>query len=364
MAQQLDTATPNATGLDAEKVLADLTKAWQGTDKSQPGSVVRAATLNLIIYSPDPEAADDLEPILDGLIERHPCRALHVVHAPTEKQLRAATRVHMRSVGETRQLSCEEVTILGDASQLADMEGVIAPLLSADLPVYLWWRGQPPFEGELFESLAEVANHLLIDTASFDKPSQSVPWLARFVLERRDEIAWCDMNWSRLTPWRLLVAQFFDGPSRLPYLSKVRGVDIVYADSGTPPTLAFLLAGWLASRLDWKPGTASGQTVKLQSEQGDIEVRLQAGKAATSSMKGLVSIKLSTDDAWFLVEMLDGGKYARTVMQLAQSQPVERVVPMDAQTEVFLLGRELGLPGRDVIYEQALTACLGFQSLG
>ena len=60
-----------------------------------------------------------------------------------------------------------------------------------------------------------------------------------------------DLSWTRLTPWRRLIAQFFDSPSLQPYLDRLTAVDIEH-DAGSAAQ-ALLLAGWLAARLGWRP---------------------------------------------------------------------------------------------------------------
>ena len=64
-----------------------------------------------------------------------------------------------------------------------------------------------------------------------------------------------DMNWGRLTPWREMVAGFFDAPNMRPYLDRIGRINLEYAlpedgrDTGQP--LAGAAAGGLARQPPW-----------------------------------------------------------------------------------------------------------------
>ena len=76
-----------------------------------------------------------------------------------------------------------------------------------------------------------------------------------------------DLNWARLTSWRGLLADFYDVPEYRAALEEIDKVCITYVAPQTDETAiapqALLMAGWLASRLQWaikdKPGTQEGE---------------------------------------------------------------------------------------------------------
>src|SRR5438094_907659 len=64
-----------------------------------------------------------------------------------------------------------------------------------------------------------------------------------------------DFNWTRITPWRELVMQFFDVPAGRPFLDRITGIRVGFAVDADGreihPSQALLFVGWLASRLGW-----------------------------------------------------------------------------------------------------------------
>src|SRR5439155_298798 len=70
------------------------------------------------------------------------------------------------------------------------------------------------------------------------------------------------------------LAEMFDTKEYLPALGTVRRVEIGFAGSGFPPPPAWLLAGWLASRLSWAPAGASSKGLVFRSGSGDVLVAM------------------------------------------------------------------------------------------
>ena len=118
------------------------------------------------------------------------------------------------------------------------------------------WVDEPPFGAPVFEQLLGVADRLIVDTMCFDDPTFSLTRLAALIRANADRVAVSDLNWARLTPWQENLAQLFDSIDTLPYLERLERVSVRYArlpETGrVDPEQAFLLVGWLLSRLGWK----------------------------------------------------------------------------------------------------------------
>src|SRR6266581_2399113 len=73
-------------------------------------------------------------------------------------------------------ISC--VTVL--SKQLYWYQGVlfVQPLLKAQLPVYLWWIGDPPDNDTVFNDLVELSNRVIVDSTTFFNPEQDIQTLA------------------------------------------------------------------------------------------------------------------------------------------------------------------------------------------
>jgi glucose-6-phosphate dehydrogenase-like protein OpcA len=168
---------------------------------------------------------------LAGLGERHPSRTLLLFPEPEEED-RLAARVFLEChplADETRQL-CNEVVELRLGGPRSEAPASIAiPLLLPDLPVFLRWRGRPPFRTEQFAQMVAIADRLVVDSAEWP----DVPGAYTELEEFFGSAAVSDIAWRRTLPWRETLAR--DWPE-LP--ERIAG----------PPAEASLVAGWLRSR--------------------------------------------------------------------------------------------------------------------
>ena len=168
---------------------------------------------------------------LAGLGARHPSRTLLLFPEPEEGD-RLAARVFLEChplEGDARQL-CNEVVELRLGRPRAEAPASVAiPLLLPDLPVFLRWRGRPPFRTDQFTQMIEIVDRLVVDSAEWpDLPGAYAELEAFF-----DAVAVSDIAWRRTQPWREALAGAWPGlPDRI---------------AGSPAESA-LVAGWLRSR--------------------------------------------------------------------------------------------------------------------
>jgi glucose-6-phosphate dehydrogenase assembly protein OpcA len=156
-------------------------------------------------------------------------------------------------------------------------DSVVTPLLVPDTPVVTWWPGQPPdVPGD--DPLGALAQRRVTDAyAAADR----LGTLARLAAAHKPGDT--DFSWTRLTPWRTLLAAALDQP-----FDEITAAE-VSAEPDSPS--AELLAAWLAVRLD-VPATrvtsgGPGITgVRLTTAHGDIEVTRPDGRVATLSRPG------------------------------------------------------------------------------
>jgi len=172
-----------------------------------------------------------------------------------------------------------------------------------------------------------------------------------------------------LNPWRSLLAQFFDHPDTLPALDRIEEIELVSraADGDGPSgeTGSLLLAGWLASSLDWRiPGplvrTSDGWRVTLRAGtgSGEREILLRLRHRTQVQMRGrILSVTLraegDTAPSIFSIERLSEG-FVRTHSEPEGAMPTTRSVPAAVFTNEDLLSQELASLGRDTNYENAL----------
>ena len=110
------------------------------------------------------EAAED---VLTGLADRHPSRTIVLVPDPeAEDGIEANAEVMQYPLGNGRQVCVETIRVRLNGSRAEVPASVVQPLLLPDLPVFLRWRGLPPFGEQPFEELIDVVDRLIVDTPS------------------------------------------------------------------------------------------------------------------------------------------------------------------------------------------------------
>ncbi len=235
------------------------------------GGPASGMVLTLVIVT-DEAAQYDAVRAANEAAREHPCRVLVVItRRPTASpRLDAEIRMGETSPGETLLLR-----MYGLTGQHAD--SVVAPLLLPDTPVVTWWPGTPPVNPAA-DPIGMLAQRRITDAAAVDEPRQCLATLAG-AYQPGDT----DMSWTRLTPWRSLLAATLDQPHGTIEAATVR------AEQSNPT--ADLIAVWLASRLripvESEVSGGPGITeVSFCTSEGDITVTRPDGRVAELSRPG------------------------------------------------------------------------------
>src|SRR5439155_26403871 len=160
----------------------------------------------LIVYADrEPHARRAAQSISD-LARRHRSRAI-VLLADRRAREGADARIEMHSHlptvdGAAKQVCYEQILVRARGDSDDRLASAVIPLLVPDLPVFLWWTGNPPFGRRHFEGLTALADRLIFDSADFARPDQVLPAIARVSEQARGRFGITDLNWTRLTPWR------------------------------------------------------------------------------------------------------------------------------------------------------------------
>jgi glucose-6-phosphate dehydrogenase-like protein OpcA len=175
---------------------------------------------------------------LAGMAERHPSRTILLFPEPhaAETRIDARASVERWEVPDTdRSLVTEvvELTLRGERAQAP--ASIVEPLLIADLPVFLRWRGEPPWGAQELDQLVDVTDRLIVDSTEWD----DLPTPYRLLAELFPRCAASDIAWARTSRWRSHLATMWPGIADVGTL-RVRGT----------AAQAWLLCGWLRSRLD------------------------------------------------------------------------------------------------------------------
>ncbi|WP_042363817.1 glucose-6-phosphate dehydrogenase assembly protein OpcA [Streptacidiphilus neutrinimicus] len=252
----------NATLIDARRAI---------------GTATVGMVLTLVIVTDEGSAYDALKAASDASRE-HPSRILAVIKRPgrsprarSQARLDAEVRVGSDSgTGET-------VVLRLHGELAAQAQSVVLPLLLPDAPVVVWWPENAPVNPEK-DPLGTLAQRRITDAVAAESPVEQLATRAASYAPGDTDLAW-----TRITPWRSMLAAALDQKHVQVDSATVEG------ESDNPSTE--LLALWLAERLKIKverkvsegPGITA---VRMHTVDGDVCLDRPDGLLAKLSMPG------------------------------------------------------------------------------
>jgi hypothetical protein len=181
--------------------------------------------------------AEPARAALEGMAELHPSRTILLLPEPDapDNRIDARAEVERWEVPDTdRRLVTEVVELTLRGARTKAPASVVEPLLISDLPVFLRWRGEPPWGAPELEQLVDVTDRLIVDSTEWD----DVPGSYLRLAELFPRCAASDIAWARTSRWRSHLATLWPG------LADVQTVRV-----RATAAQAWLLCGWLRSRL-------------------------------------------------------------------------------------------------------------------
>ena len=234
----------------------DLTTEVDGT----PGRHIAARTsvMNLVVIARTRELAERSAATIQALTGRHPSRTIVVQSADADgpSWIDARVEAHCILPREDAPETCAEtihLTAGGEAGR--HLSAIVTPLIVHDLPVSVWWPGEPPFGTQPARDLLAGADRLVVDGSTW-----SGDGLARLRemagLLTSSRLAVSDFAMVRQSRWREAIASIFDDPDFLPYLRSLRRIAVTYAthdETGAPGSTNLVKpvyhVAWLVSSL-------------------------------------------------------------------------------------------------------------------
>jgi glucose-6-phosphate dehydrogenase assembly protein OpcA len=365
-------AVPSISALERE--LTRLRRAASGQAKEQGRSIARAAVLNCVVYADREMHARRAAASVSRLSDRHPSRAIVILGDRRRDGVDVAVQLHCHvpRTDETAQICYEQILarVNGDADER--VASVVIPLLVPDLPVFLWWTGTPPHDTRRFDDLIALADRLIVDSADFARPDQTLAVLAELARTHRGrKFGVTDLNWTRLTTWRELIAAFFDVDAWRPCLDNIVGIRVGFGvdmeGRGIHPSQALLLIGWLASRLGWKPvdalapSEAGGLLFKMENAEGApivirVRPRFERGIEPGDTSGVRLQAKHGADLFEFVLKREPDARHVTATVVVNGEMRSRRVVPLPKPGIEDLLREELSIVGSDRVFEDALHA--------
>jgi glucose-6-phosphate dehydrogenase assembly protein OpcA len=186
--------------------------------------------------------------LLDAVVARHPSRTIVIEHDRGQHDTGApvGAGVGISIFGPPAARYGVEFIVVRSACAEASLPSIVRRFMRGGLPTSVWWTEDLSVAAPL-PSLAGMARQLIFDSSHWRNIAAAVRSLTRD--EALASIDLADLNWRRLRPLRsALVDAAASSGRRTVDAARVR-IQHAPADSA----LAWLLAGWLASRLGWQP---------------------------------------------------------------------------------------------------------------
>jgi glucose-6-phosphate dehydrogenase assembly protein OpcA len=356
-----------------ERELGRMRRSMGAHAKEQGVPVARASVLNLVVFATRDAHARRAATTIDDLATRHPSRAIVVLADRRREGIPPDLEMHCRlsDPSALQQVSYEQILIRARGDADRRLSSALIPLLLPDLPVFLWWTETPPLEAEYFEELLGLADRLIVDSGDFARPDSTLPRLHSVARAGHGRYGLTDFNWTRITPWRELVSQFFDVPAWRPFLDGVTGIRIGFAVDADGreihPSQPLLLIGWLASRLGWRaveslaPSEAGGLLFAMKRSDGaEIQTRVRPRYMRGIDEGNLSGLRIQANTparhAEFVVKRVEDSSHAIATVTIDGVTVSERLVLLGKPGVSELLGEELTIARSDSIYEDALAA--------
>jgi glucose-6-phosphate dehydrogenase assembly protein OpcA len=213
------------------------------------GPDLRTSVMTHLAWVP-PDWQEAAVETLAGLGDRHPSRGILLFpdELATDGIDAKVSVLAFPLSHQRRHIAAEVIELHLGGSTTEAPASIVMPLLVTGLPVFLRWRGRPPFGERVVEQLIDVCDRFIVDSGEWpDVPEAycDLPF---------ERTACSDIAWRRTEPWRRSLAGLW------PEIAETRELKVT-----GPIAEASLLAGWLRSRLEHDVELVHDEAVQLES---------------------------------------------------------------------------------------------------
>ena len=207
---------------------------------------------------------------------RYASRTVVCAVEPGRSELDAVATISYEEPRDGLSVMRETVEIDVGPEHLLALRTIVDPVLVSEIPTVCW---SPHGHNEVVVELLPLIDAILLDSDDLEDPREAFD---RAEVVRQSAYV-VDLAWLRTTPWRERLAASFD--VRPEALDTLLSVEIRHRDGSTASAL--LLAGWLASRLDWRREALT---------PGHSEIALEGGQR-TGTGEVAVTLRRSAQEA-------------------------------------------------------------------
>jgi glucose-6-phosphate dehydrogenase assembly protein OpcA len=250
-----------------DEIETELGRIWAQPNLLAPGEdelpgrhiAARTSVMNLVVVARQPEMGERTAEIVSRLTGRHPSRTLIVLSADPDGPGWLDARIEAHCVlprADAPEMCSEQIFLTAGGETGRHLSALVAPLLIHDLPVTVWWPGEPPLGTAPAEDLLEGTDRLVVDGSSWSGDGLARLVQLASVYERYRRLSIRDFALVRQSRWREAIATIFDLADYLAYLPYIRRIAVTYAagsETGAPGSTNIVKplyhVAWLASRL-------------------------------------------------------------------------------------------------------------------
>jgi glucose-6-phosphate dehydrogenase assembly protein OpcA len=218
----------------------------------------RTSVMNLVVVAGRPELAERCAATIQALTGRHPSRTIVIQSADPDGPSWLDARIEAHCVlprDDAPETCAETIHVVSGGESGRHLAAIATPLIIHDLPVTVWWPGEPSFTSRPARDLLSEVDRLVVDGSTWSGDGLAKLREMAALLETT-RLAISDFALVRQSRWREAIASTFDDPDFLPYLRSIRRIAVTYGthDAAAAPGSTNLVkpiyhVGWLASRL-------------------------------------------------------------------------------------------------------------------
>jgi glucose-6-phosphate dehydrogenase assembly protein OpcA len=300
------------------------------------GGGVYVATMTIVVFFEDAAIGELARDRIHTLAAKHPSRV--VLFDGTQSD--ALHHVE----GE------DWVELGAKGSNAALLRGALNALRLPEAPVILLWIAPGIGDDERFCELSRDARTVVYNSSLVDAGNTALHQLVDYV-GRHPELPIADIAYLRLAPWQESVAILFDGEES----SELLDLTSVEIACGSDPEALYLL-GWLASRLGWKPVSATMLT-SPSAKQIAFAIRREG------EPRRIARVALTSTRSSFVAEVDPHGETINLSVSGSRAKP-PRLRAINNPGVAALVERAILTSQNDRVFQASLAAAGAILTLG